>query len=165
MDRLSSTTVIPDAFQGAKDDITTQFALIWSQIKAPLIVPLLRIAVFFCLIMSMMMFIERVYMGIVITLVKLFGRKPEKRYKWEPMKDDVELGNSSYPMVLVQVPMYNEREVLFQSLSYLGCSNSQFVKYSIFFVKPWFGFELHVLVNAGLSAFNWSCMWTFLAFR
>ncbi|KAK7244980.1 hypothetical protein RIF29_39809 [Crotalaria pallida] len=111
MERLSSTTILPEAFQGAKDDITMQLALIWSQIKAPLIVPLLRIAVFLCLFMSVMMLIERVYMGIVITLVKLFGRKPEKRYKWEPMKDDVELGNSSYPMVLVQVPMFNEREV------------------------------------------------------
>ncbi|KAJ1378905.1 Nucleotide-diphospho-sugar transferase [Sesbania bispinosa] len=111
MDRLYSTTTIPDAFQGAKDDITMQFALIWNQIKAPLIVPLLRITVVLCLIMSVMMFIERVYMGIVISLVKLFGRKPEKRYKWEPMKDDIELGNSSYPMVLVQIPMYNEREV------------------------------------------------------
>ncbi|PNX87699.1 glucomannan 4-beta-mannosyltransferase 9-like protein, partial [Trifolium pratense] len=61
--------------------------------------------------MSVMMFIERVYMGVVITLVKLFGRKPEKRYKWEPIKDDIELGNSCYPMVVVQIPMYNEREV------------------------------------------------------
>lgn len=112
MDRLSSTTTIPDAFQGAKDDITMQVAFVWGQIKAPLIVPLLRIAVVVCLVMSVMMFIERVYMGIVITLVKLFGRKPEKRYKWEPMKDDIELGNSSYPMVLVQIPMFNEREVL-----------------------------------------------------
>lgn len=50
-------------------------------------------------------------MGIVIVLLKLFGRKPEKRYKWEAMKDDVELGNSAYPMVLVQIPMYNEKEV------------------------------------------------------
>ncbi|GAU16019.1 hypothetical protein TSUD_338900 [Trifolium subterraneum] len=50
-------------------------------------------------------------MGVVITLVKLFGRKPEKRYKWEPIKDDIELGNSCYPMVVVQIPMYNEREV------------------------------------------------------
>lgn len=113
MDHLSSITTIPDAFQGAKDDITMQFLLIWSQIKAPLIVPLLRLAVFLCLIMSVMMFIERVYMGIVITLVKLFGKKPEKRYKWEPIKDDIELGNSCYPMVLVQIPMYNEREVLY----------------------------------------------------
>lgn len=58
-----------------------------------------------------MLFIERVYMGIVIVLLKLFGRKPQKRYKWEAMKDDVELGNSAYPMVLIQIPMYNEKEV------------------------------------------------------
>lgn len=113
MERLTSTQVIPDAFQGARDDVTMQFAMIWGQIKAPLVVPLLRLAVAVCLIMSLMLFIERVYMGIVIVLVKLFGRKPDRRYKWEPMKDDVEAGNSIYPMVLVQIPMYNEREVLF----------------------------------------------------
>ncbi|KAE9585417.1 putative glucomannan 4-beta-mannosyltransferase [Lupinus albus] len=111
MDQLSSTNILPETFQGAKDDIFMQFALVWSQIKAPLIVPLLRIGVVLCLFMSVMMLMERLYMGIVIILVKLFGRKPEKRYKWEPMKDDMELGNSSYPMVIVQVPMYNEREV------------------------------------------------------
>ncbi|CAN1357113.1 Glucomannan 4-beta-mannosyltransferase 9 [Linum perenne] len=61
--------------------------------------------------MSVMLFVERVYMGVVIILIKLFGRRPEKRFKWEPMKDDVELGNGVYPMVLVQIPMYNEREV------------------------------------------------------
>lgn len=117
MDRLSSTTLLPDAFQGTRDDISEQIALIWSQIRAPLIVPLLKLAVVICLIMSVMLFVERVYMGVVITLVKLFGRKPDKRYKWEPMKDDVELGNSVYPMVLVQIPMYNEREVLSHSTS------------------------------------------------
>ncbi|CAK9138392.1 unnamed protein product [Ilex paraguariensis] len=111
MDRLSSTTLLPDTFAGARDDITEQLALVWGQIKAPLIVPLLRIMVAFCLIMSLMLFIERVYMGIVITLVKLFGQKPDKRYTWEPIKDDVELGNSAYPVVLVQIPMYNEKEV------------------------------------------------------
>ncbi|WZZ04201.1 hypothetical protein YC2023_090122 [Brassica napus] len=44
--------------------------------------------------------------------VKLFKRKPEKVYKWEPMQEDIELGDESYPMVLVQIPMYNEKEVL-----------------------------------------------------
>lgn len=72
MERLTSTQIIPDAFQGARDDVTMQFAMIWGQIKAPLIVPLLRLAVAICLIMSLMLFIERVYMGIVIVLVKLF---------------------------------------------------------------------------------------------
>ncbi|KAI4378688.1 hypothetical protein MLD38_016132 [Melastoma candidum] len=84
---------------------------VWEQIRVPLIVPLLRMSVFICLIMSVMLFVERVYMAIVIALVKLLRMKPEKRYKWEPMKDDIELGNSTYPMVLVQIPMYNEREV------------------------------------------------------
>ncbi|PPR86476.1 hypothetical protein GOBAR_AA34216 [Gossypium barbadense] len=107
MDRLPSTTIFPDT----NDDLSMQMAVIWGQIKAPLIVPLLKLAVVVCLIMSVMLFLERVYMGIVIALVKLFGRKPDKRFKWEAIKDDVELGNSAYPMVLVQIPMYNEREV------------------------------------------------------
>jgi beta-mannan synthase len=111
MDRLSTTTILPDTFQGVRDDITGQMGLIWRLAKAPLIVPLLKLAVAVCLVMSLMLFVERVYMGIVIVLVKLFGRKPEKRYKWEPMRDDVELGHSAFPMVLVQIPMYNEKEV------------------------------------------------------
>ncbi|KAB5511762.1 hypothetical protein DKX38_028790 [Salix brachista] len=102
MERLTSTQMIPDAFQGARDDVRVQSA----------IVTLLRLAVAICLIMSLMLFIERVYMGVVIMLVKLFGRKPaDRRYRWEAMKDDVEVGNSTYPMVLVQIPMYNEREL------------------------------------------------------
>lgn len=112
MERLSTTTFIPDTFLGARDDFSMQMGVLWSKIRAPLIVPLLRITIVLCLIMSVMLFIERLYMGIVIVLIKLFGRKPDKRYNWEPMKDDVELGNSAYPMVLVQIPMYNEREVL-----------------------------------------------------
>ncbi|KAI5395851.1 Glucomannan 4-beta-mannosyltransferase 9, variant 3 [Lathyrus oleraceus] len=100
-----------EALQEARYGLALQLEFIWRQIREPLIVPILRVSVFLCLGMSLMMLVERVYMGIVICLVKLFGRKPEKRYKWESFKDDVELGNSIYPMVLVQVPMYNEREV------------------------------------------------------
>ncbi|KAF8403212.1 hypothetical protein HHK36_011311 [Tetracentron sinense] len=111
MDSVSSTALLPEAFQGSRDDITGQFGLIWEQIKVPLIVPLLKLGVVISLTMSVMLFIERLYMGIVIVLVKLFGRKPEKRYKWEPIRDDVEMGNSAYPAVLVQIPMFNEREV------------------------------------------------------
>lgn len=106
MDSISSS------FQGANVDVvTSQFGLIWEQAKSPLIVPLLKLLVAICLGMSLMLFVERVYMGFVILLVKVFGRKPEKRYNWEPLKDDLEIGNSNYPMVLVQIPMYNEKEV------------------------------------------------------
>uniref|UniRef100_A0A803N723 glucomannan 4-beta-mannosyltransferase n=1 Tax=Chenopodium quinoa TaxID=63459 RepID=A0A803N723_CHEQI len=105
MDRIS-------AYQrGNLDDITSQIGLIWDQAKYPLLIPLLKLLVTVCLGMSLMLFVERVYMGFVIALIKIFGRKPEKRYNWEPLKDDLELGNSNYPMVLVQIPMYNEKEV------------------------------------------------------
>ncbi|CAA7018177.1 unnamed protein product [Microthlaspi erraticum] len=50
-------------------------------------------------------------MNIVVIYVKLFKRKPEKIYSWEAMQEDLELGDQNHPMVLVQIPMYNEREV------------------------------------------------------
>ncbi|CAI8602555.1 unnamed protein product [Vicia faba] len=100
-----------EAFEVVNEGIGEQIEFIWRKIREPVIVPMLRVAVLLCLGMSVMMLVDKVYMGISICLVKLFGRKPEKRYKWESFEDDLELGNSNYPMVLVQIPMYNEGEV------------------------------------------------------
>ncbi|XP_021278150.1 glucomannan 4-beta-mannosyltransferase 2 [Herrania umbratica] len=111
MAQISAKLLIPESFQVSRDDITGQLGLIWELIKAPLIVPLLQLGVYICLIMSLMLFMERVYMGIVIILVKLFWKKPEKRYNFELIQDDVELGSSNFPVVLVQIPMFNEKEV------------------------------------------------------
>lgn len=100
------------SFEGVHYGIVSQMSFIWQQTRVPLVVPMLKILVFLCLAMSVMLFVERVYMGIVIVFLKLFGHKPEKHYKWEPLMDhDIELGNSCFPMVLVQIPMYNEKEV------------------------------------------------------
>lgn len=85
--------------------------MMWEQVRAPLIVPFMKVMVTMCLAMSVMLFVERVLMGIVIVVVKLMKYKIEKRYKWEAIKEDLETGNSAYPMVLVQIPMYNEKEV------------------------------------------------------
>ncbi|XP_074580306.1 putative glucomannan 4-beta-mannosyltransferase 9 isoform X1 [Curcuma longa] len=106
MDRVSSAAMFPGAIQARE-----QMGLVWQQVKAPVIVPLLQLAVYLCLALSVLLFVEKVYMAIVITGVRLLGRRPESRYKWEPMGDDAELGTSAYPMVLIQIPMYNEKEV------------------------------------------------------
>ena len=113
MAEISARNLLPDSFdiRGTTADVAGQIGLIWELIRTPLIVPLLRLALYICLAMCLMLFVERLYMGIVIILVKLFWKKPEKRYKWEPMRDDLESGNASYPMVLVQIPMFNEKEV------------------------------------------------------
>jgi beta-mannan synthase len=113
MGEVSQKIMIPESFQFqvSSYDISGQLKLIWDLIKAPLIVPLLTLGVYISLAMSLMLLMERVYMGIVIIFVKLFWKKPEKRYKWEPMQDDIESGNLNFPVVLVQIPMFNEKEV------------------------------------------------------
>ncbi|MED6163519.1 Glucomannan 4-beta-mannosyltransferase 2 [Stylosanthes scabra] len=102
---------IPESIQGVSSHLAGQIQMIWEVVKAPLIVPLLNLSVYICLAMALMLFMERLYMGVVIILVKLFWKKPEQRYKYDPIQDDVELGSSNFPVVLIQIPMFNEREV------------------------------------------------------
>lgn len=112
MEGINTAGLYPDRLVGGPlDGILGEVMLIWERMKAPLIVPVLRALVVVCLGVSLMLFCERVYMSIVIVLVKLFGRKPHKRYKFEPLRDDMESGNSEYPCVLIQIPMFNEKEV------------------------------------------------------
>ncbi|KAK4353631.1 hypothetical protein RND71_025825 [Anisodus tanguticus] len=113
------------------DGITSQIGLFWQQVRAPFLVPFMRIMVFLCLAMSLMLFVERVYMGIVIVFIKLLRQKPEKKYKWEPIKDDLELANSSYLVVLVQIPMYNEREAMVEQECKRWAGKGVNIKYEI----------------------------------
>jgi beta-mannan synthase len=100
---------------GARGDAAEQMAAVWRQVRAPVVVPLLRLSVALCLAMLVLLFAEKVYLSVVILVVRLLGRRPERRYRWEPMRDDDDDlesgGGAAYPMVLVQIPMYNEREV------------------------------------------------------
>lgn len=115
-----------------------QVGMLWDLAKAPLIVPVLRLMVNVCLAMSVMLFVERVYMGIVKLFIQVLRRTPKKKFKWEAMKEDLELGSLAYPMVLVQIPMYNEKEVVslillhieFEFLSFLHffCYYYQIIK-------------------------------------
>uniref|UniRef100_A0A1D1XQ60 glucomannan 4-beta-mannosyltransferase n=1 Tax=Anthurium amnicola TaxID=1678845 RepID=A0A1D1XQ60_9ARAE len=83
----------------------------WDGIRAAVVAPVLRAAVGVCLAMSVMLVAEVLYLNAVSFSVKLLGRRPERRYKWEPLRPDLEEGSLAYPMVLVQIPMYNEKEV------------------------------------------------------
>jgi hypothetical protein len=96
--------------------VLDQLVQLWLMVRAPIVAPLLQLAVNLCLVMVTMLFVERIFMCGVLVVVKLLGRTPKTTYKFEPMKDtDLEFGNSAYPMVLVQIPMYNEKEVLYKT--------------------------------------------------
>lgn len=84
---------------------------IWWWVREAVVLPVVKAAVVSCLIMSVILVVEKVSMAAVSLFVMVFRRTPEKVYKWEPLSLDAELGSSAFPMVLVQIPMFNEREV------------------------------------------------------
>lgn len=92
----------------------------WERIRVPVVVPALHFAMYLCIAMSIMLFLERIYMAIVIAGVKCFGKKRYTKYKLESIREDLEK-NKNYPMVLVQIPMFNEKEVhtLLEYMSFL----------------------------------------------
>ncbi|CAN6199921.1 unnamed protein product [Urochloa humidicola] len=84
----------------------------WVAVRAGVIAPVLQVAVWACMVMSVMLVVEAVYNSVVSLGVKVIGWKPEWRFKWKALDgDDEEKGSDHYPLVLVQIPMYNELEV------------------------------------------------------
>ncbi|CAA7020365.1 unnamed protein product [Microthlaspi erraticum] len=114
------STIILNAFKSipTSEEVFARIRLWWEQARAVVVLPIFKFLVALCLIMSVMLFVEVMYMGLVVVYVKLFKRTPEKIYKWEAMEeDDVESGSANFPMVLVQIPMYNEKKVCEQSIA------------------------------------------------
>ncbi|KAJ4790116.1 cellulose synthase like [Rhynchospora pubera] len=95
----------------------SQIEAIWRLVRRKAIAPLLRLALIVCLAMSVLLLIDIAAMGAISLAVKFLRRRPDKRYKWEPItitiSADLEQASLAYPtpMVLVQIPMYNEKEV------------------------------------------------------
>lgn len=97
-----------------RSGIIGELIYIWKETRIFVFIPILKFLVTMCLVMSFLLFIERVYMSVVVVIVKLLRRTPEKVHKWEVINDDdLELAHTNYPMVLIQIPMYNEKEVRF----------------------------------------------------
>lgn len=94
------------------EDVSKPLVHSWNLLLSYFMVPLLRFVLVICLALTVMILIEKLFVGAVSLTVRIFKIKPEKRYKWEPIKQDEEMGTSVYPMVLVQIPMYNEKEVV-----------------------------------------------------
>ncbi|KAH6814692.1 cellulose synthase-like A02 [Perilla frutescens var. frutescens] len=111
MAEMSLKDFVTGWVMGSTVDTAERIGQLWGTVKATFLARSLRICLFICLIMSTMLFVEWIYIGIVVVYVKLFKRKPEKKYKWEAIVEDSESGNAAFPMVLVQIPIFNEKEV------------------------------------------------------
>ncbi|KAL5198145.1 hypothetical protein ABZP36_001657 [Zizania latifolia] len=101
---------LPSAAEGGVS-LGTVYEL-WVRVRSRVIAPTLQVAVWVCMVMSVMLVVEATYNCVVSLGVKVIGWRPEWRFKWEPLAGaDEEKGTGEYPMVMVQIPMYNELEV------------------------------------------------------
>ncbi|XP_020090898.1 probable mannan synthase 6 [Ananas comosus] len=92
--------------------IAEQIIILWRQIRGAVLVPLLRVVVIACTVMSIVVLMEKVFIGLVSLYMKVFRRRPENVYKCDAIvAADAENGAAAFPMVMVQIPMYNEKEV------------------------------------------------------
>ncbi|XP_066351904.1 probable glucomannan 4-beta-mannosyltransferase 11 isoform X2 [Miscanthus floridulus] len=103
--------------------VAAQCASLWAHARALLLVPAVRLLVFLSLAMTVMILVEKLFVCAVCLVVRAFRLGPHRRYRWEPISasadggGDEESGHGAgggeakHPMVLVQIPMYNEREV------------------------------------------------------
>uniref|UniRef100_A0A453GQK4 glucomannan 4-beta-mannosyltransferase n=1 Tax=Aegilops tauschii subsp. strangulata TaxID=200361 RepID=A0A453GQK4_AEGTS len=106
--------------------VAAQCAWAGAQARAFLVVPAIRLLVVLSLAMTVMILLEKIFVAAVCFAAKAFGHRPERRYQWRPIaagaaaaaRGDEEAGlvvggggSAAFPVVLVQIPMYNEREV------------------------------------------------------
>ncbi|KAK9667656.1 hypothetical protein RND81_13G002600 [Saponaria officinalis] len=87
-----------------------QIGPIWELTRSNIVVPLFQSIVYVCLAMSLMVFVECVFLNVVISVTKIIGKTPEKTYKSEALIANADDNDENYPMLLVQIPMFNERQ-------------------------------------------------------
>lgn len=92
-------------------NIAERLMHLWTMVRVRFIAPLLNAVIPIFLALSVLIFLEKIFFGLTTVWVKVFKLKPKKRYKWEAIKPDLESGSLAFPMVLVQIPMFNEKEV------------------------------------------------------
>jgi beta-mannan synthase len=92
-----------------------------------------RLLVFLSLAMTVMILVEKLFVCAVCLVVRAFRLGPHRRYRWEPISASADGGDeesghgggggeAKHPMVLVQIPMYNEREVSGRSMLSMSMS-------------------------------------------
>ncbi|KAF5743385.1 xyloglucan glycosyltransferase 5 [Tripterygium wilfordii] len=92
------------------------FYVAWLSFRADYIAPPIQALSRFCVFLFLIQSVDRLILCLGCFWIKYKKNKP--RIEGDPFKsDDVEISGYEYPMVLVQIPMCNEREVYEQSIS------------------------------------------------
>ncbi|CAN4075772.1 unnamed protein product [Withania somnifera] len=109
----------PNLYIPHTSDVLGLFHIIyvaWLDFRADYIAPSVQKLSTFCTVLFLIQSLDRLVLCLGCFYIKCKKIKP--RIEGDPFKsDDLEGSNNSYPMVLVQIPMCNEREVYELSIS------------------------------------------------
>ncbi|XP_030454827.1 probable xyloglucan glycosyltransferase 6 [Syzygium oleosum] len=90
----------------------------WLEIRAKYLAPPLQSLTNVCIVLFLIQSVDRVVLVLGCLWIKIKGIKPVASVDYEKKGDlDSESGDEVFPMVLVQIPMCNEREVYQQSIA------------------------------------------------
>ncbi|KAL3725067.1 hypothetical protein ACJRO7_030130 [Eucalyptus globulus] len=90
----------------------------WLEIRATYLAPPLQSLTNVCIVLFLIQSVDRVVLVLGCIWIKIKGIKPVASADYEKKEDlESESGDEAYPMVLVQIPMCNEREVYQQSIA------------------------------------------------
>ena len=97
----------------------------WLGLRADYIAPLIKALSKFCIVLFLIQSVDRLILCLGCFWIKYKKIKP--RFDEEPFRnDDAEGCGYVYPMVLVQIPMCNEREVSYQSLTFVSFNSQMY---------------------------------------
>lgn len=78
--------------------------------------PVLQFLVYWSAVVVAVIYLQRVVAIVLYGVAKVRGRAAHTIYKCSPLKLKDEDSRSSFPMVLVQIPMFNEKDVYHRSI-------------------------------------------------
>lgn len=83
----------------------------WLKIRADYLAPLLQSLTNVCVVLFLIQSVDRFVLVLGCFYIKLRGLKPVAEMEYKQDAENEGVNADHYPMVLVQIPMCNEREV------------------------------------------------------
>lgn len=83
----------------------------WLEIRANYLAPPLQFLANMCIVLFLVQSVDRVVLVLGCAWIKLRGLKPVAQMDYSTDEETLNANVENYPMVLVQIPMCNEREV------------------------------------------------------
>ncbi|KAK6141863.1 hypothetical protein DH2020_024398 [Rehmannia glutinosa] len=114
--RISTSPGPPLESKGVEDSVEYIYAN-WLEIRANYLAPLLQCLTNVCIVLFLIQSVDRLVLVLGCFYIKLRGLRPVAEMDYKQDDENGGLIIDHYPMVLVQIPMCNEREVYQQSIA------------------------------------------------